>query len=187
MQMPMTATPVFHQRLMTLLRHRWQGARAPHALLSAGAAERLRQLVAASERRHSGQIRICVEGSLPLSYLLRHVRGRVPMAALVRQRALMQFAKQRVWDTERNNGALIYLLVAERAIEIVADRALARTVPQARWSAMAAHLGASLHAGRFEDGLAQAVADITTPLVATFPRADATAARNELPDTPVIL
>ena len=80
------------------------------------AVERLRERVAASERRHSGEIRICVEAGLPLSYLWRGLSAR--------DRAITMFGKLRVWDTEHNNGVLIYLLLAEHAIEIVADRGL---------------------------------------------------------------
>ena len=69
--------------------------------------------VAASEKRHSGEIRVCAEAGLPLSYLWR--------GASARERALAMFGKLRVWDTEHNNGVLIYLLLAEHAIEIVAD------------------------------------------------------------------
>jgi uncharacterized membrane protein len=83
--------------------------------------------VARQRRRHSGEIRVCVEAGLPLSYLWR--------GATARERAVTMFGKLRVWDTEHNNGVLIYLLLAEHAIEIVADRGLARHVPQAQWEA----------------------------------------------------
>ena len=76
--------------------------------------------MAASERRHSGEIRVCVEAGLPLSYLWR--------GATARERAVTMFGKLRVWDTEHNNGVLIYLLLAEHRIEIVADRGLNRHV-----------------------------------------------------------
>ena len=76
--------------------------------------ERLARRVAASEQRHSGEVRIYVEAGLPLSYLWRD--------ATPRERAVAMFGKLRVWDTEQNNGVLIYLLLAEHAIEIVADR-----------------------------------------------------------------
>ena len=45
------------------------------------------------------------------------------------------FGKLRVWDTEHNNGVLIYLLLAEHAIEIVADRGLSSRVDRASGSA----------------------------------------------------
>ena len=96
-------------------------------LLGAGALERVQARVAASETGHSGEIRVCVEAGLPWSYLRRN--------ATPRERAISMFGKLRVWDTEYNNGVLIYLLVAEHAIEIVADRGLARRVDAAAWQA----------------------------------------------------
>ncbi len=135
--------------------------------------------MAASERRHTGQVLICVEGGLPLSYLWR--------AASVRERAVTQFGKLRVWDTEYNNGVLIYLLLAERAIEIVADRALARSVPPEAWRAMAEHMGEAFRAGRFEDGLTQALSEVSALLVAHFPAVPGEPpSPNELPDAPVV-
>jgi len=169
------------QRLTRLVRHRSaEGAlrRAfPQDLI-----ERLTRRVAASERRHTGQVRICVEGGLPLSYLWR--------GANARERAVALFGKQRVWDTEANNGVLIYLLEADHAIEIVADRGLARHVPPDTWQAMVAQMGASFRAGRHEEGLTQALSEVSTLLVRHFP-SDAgqcadNARGNELPDHPVI-
>ena len=172
--------------LRRLLRHTWldhtDAARAvPPAL-----AERLRHDVAASEQRHTGEVRICVEGGLPVSYLWRHLRQRVPLPELVRQRALMMFAKLRVWDTEHNNGVLIYLLLAEHAIELVADRGFNRHVPQHEWQAMVHRMGAAFRDGRFEDGLTQALEEVSAVLVQHFPLAEGTANPNELPDEPSV-
>ena len=80
--------------------------------------------MAASESRHSGEMRICVEAGLPTSYLWRHFWHKTPMRAVMRERAVMMFSKLRIWDTENNNGVLIYLLLAERDIELVADRGI---------------------------------------------------------------
>jgi hypothetical protein len=180
-------TKPLHHRLWTTFRHRWNDDRSAQAVFPADAMERLREHVRASERRHTGQIRICVERSLPTSYLWRHLRQRVPMGTLVHQRALMMFAKLRVWDTERNNGVLIYLLLAECTIEFVADRGLTAHVPHAAWQDMVAHLSKALAAAQFEAGLAQAIDEVTAPLAQFFPRTVApTAKNNELPDTPVV-
>ncbi|RZL52256.1 MAG: TPM domain-containing protein, partial [Variovorax sp.] len=143
------------------------------------AMERLARRVAASEQRHTGQIRICVEAGLPTSYLLRH--------APARERAVMLFGKLRVWDTEHNNGVLVYLLLAEHAIEIVADRGIDRHVDAADWAAMTARMGAAFREGRFEDGLTQALEEASALLVARFPRDASTLTGNELPDAPVVL
>ena len=148
--------------------------------LDATALQRLQQAITASEQGHDGQIRLCVEAALPWRYL----RGR----ASPRDRALTMFAKLRVWDTEHNNGVLIYLLLAERRIEIVADRALARAVPPEVWRAMTAHMGEAFRAGRWEDGLTQALSEVTALLAAHFPAPPhgQDGPGNELPDAPVL-
>ncbi|MEO5606785.1 MAG: TPM domain-containing protein, partial [Polaromonas sp.] len=148
--------------------------------------QRLAAQVAASEQRHSGQIRLCIEASLPVSYLWRLGRGNT-LGVLIRQRAVMMFGKLRVWDTEHNNGVLIYLLLAEHAIEIVADRGLTRPVDDAQWQAMVARMGNAFKEGRYEDGLALALEEISALLVVHFARTDGSAEHpNELPDTPLL-
>ena len=164
-------------RLTRLLRHRWSDG-GLHQALPPEVLERLGQRVAASERRHTGQIRICVEGGLPLSYLWR--------GATARERAVTQFGKLRVWDTEHNNGVLIYLLMPEHAFEIVADRGLARHVPSEVWQQMAAQMSAQFRQGHYEEGLSQAVSAVGALLIQHFPRAAESRAPNELPDAPII-
>ena len=143
------------------------------------ALQRLGAQVAASERQHTGQIRIVAEAGLPWSYLRRHANAR--------ERALMLFSKHRVWDTEHNNGVLIYLLLAEHAIEIVADRGIDARVSDDDWRAMAQRMGAAFREGRFEDGLTQALEEMSALLVEHFPLRDDEPDRNELPDEPVVL
>ena len=169
----------FFSRCARVLRHRWTDEAAVHRVLPPAVLEGLTRRVAASERRHSGEVRICVEAGLPASYLWRD--------APARERAVMQFGKLRVWDTEHNNGVLIYLLLAEHAIEIVADRGIDRHVNDAEWAAMAQRMGAAFREGRFEDGLTQALEEVSALLVAHFPLADGAPDRNELPDAPVVI
>lgn len=173
-------------KLLTILKHRWLDSSDTRRRVDDAMAERLAGRVGASERRHSGEIRVCVEAALPLSYLWRLGRH-APMKALVRQRAMSWFGRLRVWDTAGNNGVLIYLLLAEHAIEIVADRGLARRVPAADWHALAARLGQALHQGRYEDGLTDALAEVSALLVAHFPASGDAPGGNELPDAPVLL
>jgi uncharacterized membrane protein len=101
------------------------------------------------------------------------------------------FGKLRVWDTERNNGVLIYLLLAEHAIELVADRGLKPFVAPAEWQAMVQRMGQAFRAQRFEDGLTQALEEVSAVLVAHFPQGNAENQAqdrpNELPDAPVVL
>ena len=161
-----------------LLRHRWLDESDTHKAMPPDMVERIGRRVAASERRHTGEVRIYVEAGLPTSYLWR--------SATPRERAVTLFGKLRVWDTEHNNGVLVYLLLADRAIEIVADRGLARHVPPEEWRAIVARLGAALHDGRFEDGLTQALEEVSALLVQHFPVGEGEANDNELPDEPVL-
>ena len=92
------------------------------------------------------------------------------------------FGKLRVWDTEHNNGVLIYLLLAERAIEIVADRGLSQRVDPREWQRIVERMGAAFRDGRFEDGLTQALEEVSALLVEHFPLAQGEANPNELPD-----
>ena len=161
-----------------VLRHRWLDESDTRKAIPPDLLERLARRVAASEGRHSGEVRIYVEAGLPMSYLRRH--------ATARERAVAMFGKLRVWDTEHNNGVLIYLLLAERAIEIVADRGLSRRVPGQEWQAIVGRMGAALREGRFEDGLTQALEEVSALLVEHFPLAAGQANPNELPDEPVL-
>lgn len=165
-------------RWLRILRHRWVDEADARRALGAGSLQRLQERVAASERRHSGEIRICVEASLPLSYLWR--------GASARERAVTMFGKLRVWDTEHNNGVLIYLLLAEHAIEIVADRGLSRHVAKDQWQALAAEMAASFRRGEYESGLAAAVDAVSALLDRHYPWSGPEANPNELPDAPVV-
>ncbi|MDQ0587943.1 TPM domain-containing protein [Variovorax paradoxus] len=173
------ASATLFSKLARIWRHQWMDEADVRRVLPDAAMERLAARVAASERRHSGEIRICVEAGLPWSYLRRN--------ASARERAVTLFGKLRVWDTAHNNGVLIYLLLAEHAIEIVADRGIDARVDDAEWVAMAQRMGAAFREGRFEDGLTQALEEMSALLVAHFPLAENEPDTNELPDEPVVL
>ncbi len=98
----------------------------------------------------------------------------------------MMFSKLRVWDTEHNNGVLIYLQLAERTIEIVADRGLNQRVGPEEWQAMTKRMGSAFRDGRFEDGLTQALEEVSAVLVRNFPAADVVHTSDGLPDEPVL-
>jgi uncharacterized membrane protein len=163
-------------KLLRILRHRWLDERDAARALGREGLARIQARVAASEKRHSGEIRVCVEAGLPLSYLWR--------GAHARERAVTMFGKLRVWDTEHNNGVLIYLLLAEHKIEIVADRGLDRHVDAARWTQILEVMRAAFRAGRFEEGLNQAIDAVDALLVEHFPLAAGELNPNELPDAP---
>lgn len=172
------------KHLLRILKHQWLDASDTRRAVPDDMAERLARRVAASEARHTGEVRLCVESRLPLSYLWR-VGTDVPLAAVVRQRALAWFGRLGVWDTAQNNGVLIYLLLAEHAIEVVADRAVVKCLTANEWQALVDRLGQRLQRGEFEDGLTQALEEVSAVLVAHFPLGSVDAALNELPDTVV--
>jgi len=158
------------------LRHLWWDADDARRVLDEAALDRLQQRVGASEALHTGELRVCIEASLPWSYLWRR--------AAPRDRAITMFGKLRVWDTEHNNGVLIYLLLAEHAIEIVADRAAARCVPPSQWAQLTAGMATAFRAGQFEQGLGQAIDAVEALLIQHFPASEGSEPRNELPDRP---
>ena len=174
------------KRLQTCFKHRWMDESDTRRTFGTALLDRLTRRVAASERRHSGEIRICVEAGLPLSYLWRHLWRKTPVRVLCRERAMSLFGRLQVWDTPNNNGVLIYQLLAEREIELVADRGLNAFVTDAQWQAMVQRMGAAFAAGRFEDGLTQALEEVSAVLVANFPESADTPGPNELPDAPVL-
>ena len=161
-------------KISRLIQHRWFDDRQLRRALDADALRRLEAQVAQSERQHSGEIRLCVEAGLPLSYLWRDLGAR--------DRAVTLFGKLRVWDTEHNNGVLIYVLLADRAIEVVADRGLMRHIDATQWQALVQRMRDAFRAGHIEQGLVQAVDTIGALLAQHFPLADGSANPNELPD-----
>ncbi len=165
-------------RLLRILRHRWLDDSDVRRALPEAALKRIEDRVAASEKRHTGEIRVCVEAGLPWSYLWRRLTAR--------DRAVTLFGKLRVWDTAANNGVLIYLLLAEHAIEIVADRGLNAHVSHAQWQSIVHGMREAFRAGRFEDGLNAAVDAVDALLARHFPLAEGEANPNELPNRPIV-
>ena len=163
-------------RLLRILKHRALDDTDTRRAIGPAVLERLRQRVAASERRHSGEIRVCVEAGLPLSYLWRGLTAR--------DRAVTLFGKLRVWDTAHNNGVLIYLLLAEHAIEVVADRGLNAHVSVDEWTRIVGGMRDSLRARRYEGGLDAAIDAVDALLARHFPLSAGQTNPNELPDEP---
>ena len=161
-----------------VLRHRSLDTTDTRRAIPADMVQRLMERVAASEQRHTGEIRIYVESSLPSSYLWR--------GADTRERAVMMFSKLRVWDTAHNNGVLIYLMLAEHAIELVADRGIDAHVPAQHWQMVVTRMADAFRGNRYEDGLTQALEEVSAVLVEHFPARDTAENPNELPDAPVL-
>ena len=130
-----------------------------------------------SEARPRGEIRFAVEGGLDFPALLQGVDAR--------SRAVDVFAHLRVWDTEENTGVLIYVQWLDRRVEIVADRGIARRVPQADWDAVCRRLEMAFREGRYGPGAVEAVRAVGELLAGPFPaRGDNP---DELPNRPVRL
>ncbi len=128
-----------------------------------------------------GEVRFAIETALPLAALWH---GLSPRA-----RALQVFAHLRIWDTHHNNGVLIYVLRADRAVEIVADRGISASVKTAEWEAICRDVERQFRAGRFAEGALAAVAGVAQLLGRHFP-AEAggeAGSTNELPNQPVLL
>lgn len=128
-----------------------------------------------AERGSSGQIRLVVECHWPLWQVTQQT---------ARSRALEWFSHLRVWDTEHNNGVLIYLLFAERDVEILADRGFNGKVTAAQWEAICQRMEANFREGRFDNGLAEGAAAIGDLLRQHFA---ADMGKNEQPDRPLIV
>jgi uncharacterized membrane protein len=118
-----------------------------------------------------------VEAALPLVSVLH---GELP-----RERALEVFGRLRIWDTEENSGVLVYLLLADRAVEIVADRGIHRKVGDASWHAICRRMETAFRDRNFEEGAVAGLEAIGALLAEHFPRT--TGGANELPDRPVVL
>jgi uncharacterized membrane protein len=156
-----------------LLGHRWRVRRIfpPNVLAAIEAA------IKASETTHAGQIRFVVEGALDGAPLFRDQPARA--------RALDIFSRLRIWDTSHNNGVLIYLLLADRDFEIVADRGIDAKVGRAGWEKICLEMEADFRAGNFEGGVIKGIEAVSRELAAHFPAQRA--GRNELPDAPVVI
>lgn len=161
------------------------GRIAHHLLVLPGAVSRafpasamaaIEEAIAQSEREHSGEVRFAVEPALDTSALLA--------GESARERALEVFSHLRLWDTDQRNGVLIYLLLADRDIEIVADRGL-NVVEAAEWEAICKAMEQALRRGLFQQALVDGVQEVSRLVARHFPRRAAD--RNELPDRPVAL
>lgn len=150
---------------------RWRLA-FPHALLND-----IENAISASERLHHGEIRFAIENALDPGRAWRGLSGR--------QRALEVFSDLRVWDTEGNSGILIYLLLADREVHIVADRGIARLVDQAEWRLIARDMESAYHQGDFRQGSLFGIERISKLLSIHFP--DPHDNPNELSNKPVII
>jgi len=137
----------------------------------------LQDTIEQSEKRHAAELRLVIDGGLSLPDLLSTQSSR--------QKAIELFSHLRVWDTEANNGVLLYLLVAEHRIEIVADRGVTSKLQQGAWDKICGDMVASFKKGDFKQGVQVGIEEITAILAEHFPPKDDR--KNELHDAPIRL
>jgi len=156
-----------------LIEHRWRARRLfPPRVLAA-----IEQAIKTGETTHSGQVRFVVEGALDGAPLFRDQPAR--------ERALDIFAQLRIWETTHNNGVLIYLLLADRDVEIVADRGIDTKVGAAGWEKICREMESDFAARKFESGVIKGIQAVSRQLAQYFPAQGK--GPNELPDAPVVI
>jgi uncharacterized membrane protein len=132
-----------------------------------------------SEQQHSGEIRVAIEGALE--------PGEIWLGKTPRERALEVFAALGVWDTDANNGVLIYVLLADRDVEIVADRGFNGRVPASEWQAACEDMEREFRAGRFREGAVVGVEDVGKIIARHFPQRPGQRDEDQLPNRPRLL
>ncbi len=141
--------------------------------------ERIAKAIAVGETCHTGEICFAVEGALDWRDVLRGVQART--------RAVDAFGRLRVWDTAANNGVLVYLLLADQRIEIVADRGLAGLVSDEQWRGVCLLMEERLRAGEYADGVVAGIEAVGDLLALHFPQEPGGVDEDELPNQPVFL
>jgi uncharacterized membrane protein len=159
-------------------RHLCMTRHAVGSAFPAATLEAIERAVTESELAHAGEIRFAIEGALEPAEVWA---GKTP-----RQRALEVFAALGVWDTEANNGILIYVLFADHDVEIVADRGFNGRVSAAEWSAVCDTMEVKFRAGHFEDGAVQGVLQAGQLLARHFPPLPDGRDEDELPNRPAV-
>jgi len=137
----------------------------------------IERAITESEKHHGGQIRFAVEAALHPSHLWRGTSAR--------HRAIEVFSELGVWDTEHNNGVLLYLLLADRDVEIVADRGFNANVSREEWERICRDMEKAFAAGRHADAVVAGIEAVAKLVARHFPPRPG--ARNELPDKPAVL
>lgn len=161
-----------------VLRHLFTGPLAVRKAFPATALTAIEHAIAQSEFGHRGEIRFAVEAALDMLPLVR--------ATSAHDRAIEVFSQLRVWDTEHNNGVLIYLLLADHNVEIVADRGIDAKVGHEKWETICREMETHFSQGKFESGVISGVQAVGCHLHEHFP-VGRESGENELSNSPVIL
>ena len=155
----------FFEHTGRILRHWFTPSWRLKHLLSQDELEAIAQHIEASETQHTAEIAIALETRLPWSYLARQAHSR--------ERAWAAFSKMQVWDTPDNNGVLMYFLLAERRIELVADRACAQVIDEAQWEAWVHELHVAMQKGNLVSGIQTVISELSAQLSQHFPQMEA--------------
>ena len=164
-------------KITRFFKHLLGGAWQVRRHFSASVLQQIEAAISRSEKTHTGEIRFVVEAVLHPYELLR---GRTPRA-----RALELFGRLGVWDTEQNNGVLIYLLLVDHNVEIVADRGIHGYVGTRGWEEICHEMEIAFRQGRFEEGVLVGIKEISEVLQKNFPAGAAD--KNELSNVPLAL
>ena len=177
---PVAPAPALSGRWARVWRHLWVTDWQLRRALPPGALDHLQSTIAAGEELHTAQVRFIVEADLDL---LAVWRGQTP-----RERALELFAQYHLWDTAANNGVLVYVQFADRAVEIIADRGCNGRISASEWGAVAQGIRDAFATGRYIAGGVAGLEVVSVLLARQFPREPGDASEaNELPDRPVLL
>jgi uncharacterized membrane protein YgcG len=163
--------------LKRVVRHLSTGRASVRRVFPSRTMDVIEHAIRSAETRHAGQIRFAVEAALELAPLLA--------GQTAQQRAIEVFSTLRVWDTEHNNGVLIYLLLADRDVEIVADRGIHVRLGKEVWETICHEMEAAFRKGHFEAGVLAGIHAVGEHLSRHFPARSGKA--NEMPDRPVVL
>jgi uncharacterized membrane protein len=162
-----------------MLSHLYFETRGVSAIFERTSLEHIEKTVAASELTHSAEVRVAIEASMPLRLLWRKTSPHT--------RALETFSSLKVWDTEANNGVLIYIDLADHAVEFVADRGVAKHIEQAYWDELCREMVAGFAQGKFEAATLSAIEKLGRRLALLYPVKLGDKNPNELPDLPVLI
>ena len=163
--------------LKRVLLHLCSGGVAVRRAFPRGSLEAIERAIRTAEIQHNGQIRFAVEAGLDVRPLLA--------GQSARERALEVFSQLRIWDTEHNNGVLIYLLLADHDVEIVADRGINAKFGKEIWEQICHQMEAAFREGKFEQGVITGIHSVSRQLAQHYPASGINA--NELADTPIVL
>ncbi|GAC1303601.1 MAG: TPM domain-containing protein [Steroidobacteraceae bacterium] len=163
-----------------LLRHVTAAHWRTRRMFSASTLQAIEAAIGKAERTHAGEIRFVIETALS--------PRRVIAGLASRDRALQLFSELKVWDTHHNNGVLMYVLLADRAVEIVADRGLAERVGSSEWESVCRTMRDAFRAGHFREGSIAGIDAVGLLLARHFaPLGPGAVADNQLPDRPTLL